>query len=357
MATYKVIQDIEAEDKLLGPLSLRQFIYALIVCVMGFIAFKLAVIKWYLALPFILPMGFFALLAAPFGHDQSSEIWLLAKIRFMFKPRKRIWDQTGMQELVTITVPKKLERQLTNSLSPYEVRSRLQALANTLDSRGWAIKNVNINLYGQPSYLTVDSPDSDRLIDPDSLPQNVPSYDITSSDDIFEDNSAAASHFSELIDKSEHEHKKKVVASMHNNTTASNQPVDFWFLNETPTATNSDLATFNTSPVVGPGTTPSDRQQAQTAEEEGLLRKIHEDQAKSDTSLGRLHRLDTPAEQHAKDKTKQSEQTKKKMTATPDPAILGMALNDDLNVSTIARQVNRARDDEPPEDEVVISLH
>ena len=28
MATYKVIQDIEAEDKLIGPLTLRQFIYA-----------------------------------------------------------------------------------------------------------------------------------------------------------------------------------------------------------------------------------------------------------------------------------------------------------------------------------------
>ncbi len=30
MATYKVLQDIEAEDKILGPLSLRQFIYGLI---------------------------------------------------------------------------------------------------------------------------------------------------------------------------------------------------------------------------------------------------------------------------------------------------------------------------------------
>ena len=28
MATYKVIQDIEAEDKLVGPLTLKQFIYA-----------------------------------------------------------------------------------------------------------------------------------------------------------------------------------------------------------------------------------------------------------------------------------------------------------------------------------------
>ena len=50
---------------------------------MGFIAFKLAVVNMFFVIPFILPMGFFGLLAAPFGHDQSSEVWLLAKIRFM----------------------------------------------------------------------------------------------------------------------------------------------------------------------------------------------------------------------------------------------------------------------------------
>jgi hypothetical protein len=35
MATYKVIQDIEAEDKLVGPLSLKQFIFALIAIFLG----------------------------------------------------------------------------------------------------------------------------------------------------------------------------------------------------------------------------------------------------------------------------------------------------------------------------------
>ena len=105
MATYKVIQDIEAEDKLLGPLSLRQFIYAVIVIVLGFVAFTLGQIQFLLVLPFIPPIMFFGLLAAPFGQDQSSEVWLLAKIRFMFKPRRRVWDQSGLSELVTVTAP------------------------------------------------------------------------------------------------------------------------------------------------------------------------------------------------------------------------------------------------------------
>jgi hypothetical protein len=38
-----------------------------------------------------------------------------------------------------------------------------------------------------------------------------------------------------------------------------------------------------------------------------------------------------------------------------DPAIIELANNDDLNVSTIARQAKKARDQEPP-DEIVVSL-
>jgi hypothetical protein len=43
------------------------------------------------------------------------------------------------------------------------------------------------------------------------------------------------------------------------------------------------------------------------------------------------------------------------MTPPPDPAILQLASNDDLDVATIARQANRHK--EELQDEVVISLH
>src|SRR5437868_14512060 len=113
MASYKVIQDIEAEDKLLGPFSLRQFIYLIIVAVCLFIGYRLALTAWFLALPFLPVILFFGLLSAPLGGNQSSEIWLLAKIRFVIKPKKRVWDQSGIKDLVTITAPKKIERALT----------------------------------------------------------------------------------------------------------------------------------------------------------------------------------------------------------------------------------------------------
>ena len=41
MGTYKVPQNVEAEDKILGPLSLKQFIYALIGLGWGFLTFAI----------------------------------------------------------------------------------------------------------------------------------------------------------------------------------------------------------------------------------------------------------------------------------------------------------------------------
>src|SRR5581483_953621 len=148
MAEYKVIQDIEAEDKLLGPLTLKGFIYALIAGTLAFLNFKLVAtpaigsIRWALLVIFGLPMLLFGVLASPLGREQPTEIWLLSRIRFFIKPKSRVWDQSGLNNLVTITAPKKVDKHLTKELSQNEVKSRLKTLAVTMDSRGWAVKNV-----------------------------------------------------------------------------------------------------------------------------------------------------------------------------------------------------------------------
>jgi hypothetical protein len=62
-----------------------------------------------------------------------------------------------------------------------------------------------------------------------------------------------------------------------------------------------------------------------------------------------------PASARAADKPATT--PKPPVTAQPDPAILELASNNDLNVATIARQAQKPRDDGPqPPDEVVISL-
>src|SRR5665213_1261950 len=123
MAVYKVIQDIEAEDKLFGPLSLKSFIYAGIAGVLIFIEFRLliagmpAVVRLPIVLLLLFPTALFGVLASPLGHDQPTEIWLLSHVRFLLKPHQRVWDQRDSNNTVTITAPKVVERQLTKGFS------------------------------------------------------------------------------------------------------------------------------------------------------------------------------------------------------------------------------------------------
>ena len=82
MAQYKVPQDVEADDKLLGPFTFRQFIYLLVVA--GLIAMSVALFQ--LAFPLaILPLPFivlFGALALPLKKDQPMETYLSALVSF-----------------------------------------------------------------------------------------------------------------------------------------------------------------------------------------------------------------------------------------------------------------------------------
>lgn len=264
MATYKVIQDIEAEDKLVGPLTLRQFIYAAIACIAGYLSF-IAISKGFPYIliilgPVFITAGFFAF---PWKGEQPTEIWALAKIRFLIKPRRRIWDQSGVKEVVTITAPKQVQTEYTNGLTQNEVRSRLRALADTIDSRGWAIKNSNVNMYAQPA-LVMAEPTSDRLLGPSTLPQEVEPVEVLPADDMLdEQNNRVAQQVDSMIEASTKAHRKKIMESLQ----APDPPKipapptpqapanNYWFLNQAGQSASvpNDMVTFNTQ-VVTPGT-------------------------------------------------------------------------------------------------------
>lgn len=228
MAQYKVIQDIEAEDKLVGPLSLRQFIYAIVVIALGFIGFQLGRVNFILAIPMLPPMLFFGLLAAPIGQAQSSEVWLLGKFRYWIFPRKRFWDQSGQMELVKITAPKYVEKHLTKDFDKEEARSRLKALANTLDTRGWAIKNVSADMFQRSSNFATQQ-ESDRLVDISSIPKDAVETE-PSSDLLDPTTSPVAAKMDTMITASSSTHRQELLnkvqqmAASQNATDAQPQP-------------------------------------------------------------------------------------------------------------------------------------
>jgi hypothetical protein len=221
MAVYKVIQDIESEDKLLGPLTLKGFIYAAIAGMSAFINVRLAIsgapplLKISFITLFAMPMIVFGVLASPLGREQPTEVWLLSRIRFFLKPRQRIWDQEGMSELVTITAPKKVEARLTKDLSPGEVQSRLKTLATTLDTRGWAIKNVDVNLSTPEAGDKLVSPGSDRLISDSALPRQTPVVDVHAADDIMDEkNNPTAQKFDEMVRQADADRKQGIIEAL-----------------------------------------------------------------------------------------------------------------------------------------------
>jgi hypothetical protein len=363
MATYKVIQDIEAEDKLVGPLSLRQFIYACIAVLCLYLSFlsltKHAGFLLIFFMPIALFTGFFAF---PFGRDQPTEIWALAKIRFFLKPRKRIWDQSGVKELVTITVPKKVERQYTDGLSQTEVRSRLGALADTIDSRGWAVKNVNINMYGQPGQL--DTQVSDRLVDASSLPQEVSNVDVTASDDIMDAQANPLAHqFDSMIAASEQARRQQIVTQLQQpnaggqSLQAPQAPNNYWFLNQSAQAPAGSAAFVDAAVVTPGGAAQSQTDDNPTVEEQALVEKLKAENKEAHAVYGNMKTLTPMSDQTATKKTvaEPEKPAAPKMTPKESAAIMDLARNNDLNVATIQRQANKQTDGD--DGEVVISLH
>lgn len=364
MATYKVIQDIEAEDKILGPLTLRQFIYALVALFCFYLTFVvIAKHAGFLAIIFLPPGLFFGFLAFPFGKDQPTEVWALAKLRFLFMPRKRIWDQSGIKELVTITVPKRIERTFTDGLSQGEVKSRLKALANTIDTRGWAIKNVGVNMYRPPT-MEGALAGSDRLIDIGSMPQPVPDYDVAASDDMLDEQAnPVAQQMSEMIGASTQAHRRQLLDELNGvrqqQTKQGSAPADYWFLNQP--AKQPDVpagnAVFTNSNVVAPGSQPAGPAADDEAALANQLQQNSTGMAISNAHLRTIQPLsDTPKTNQPSVDSNQSDPSNEQQAAAPapaDPVIRQLAGRNDLDVATLARQAKRAQDDDG---EVVIPL-
>ena len=374
MAVYKVIQDVEAEDKLLGPLTLKQFIFAVIAAGFAFAAF-FAVTKLgnvFVAIPFLPFILVPAILAAPLGRDQPTDVWLAAQIRFFTKPRKRIWDQSGIKNLVTITAPKRIEKIYTDGLSQQEVKSRLKALADTIDSRGWAVKNVAVNMYATPAYAMA----SDRLVDPSSLPQTVPETDVTAADDIMDaTNNPVAQHFDQMVHDATTAQKNAAISRMQaarqTTTAQATAPVDPWFMHQPdPQAVPQNSAMFSAQTIT-PGTIPQQdnndgflqpkTETAVSGEEAELLEHIKAEKQQEHQKWAHHKTIKTPEElaaEAAEQKQKEiAEAAKKAQAVTPpkNPGIVELANTNDLSVASVAQLAKR--NSQNNDGEVVIKLH
>lgn len=221
MGQYKVPQDVEAEDKILGPLTLKQFIYGLIGIGWAFLTFfifaKLNLVIWIVVMAPVTIL--FGLLAGYQRDGQNFESLLMSVIGFFAQPRQRIWIKEPIAEVFRVEPPKIIKEQTQRD--PEQVRSQLEQLGVLMDSRGKTHANtvplpaVSIpSLNGAGTYVMAEEATERTVAIPDAQ-ANPTSLDIHEADDVldFEHNPAARA-VTVAVDESEEAQRAQAIAQM-----------------------------------------------------------------------------------------------------------------------------------------------
>jgi hypothetical protein len=321
MAVYKVPQDVEAEDKLVGPFGFRQFVYLGIAGGAGFIAyllFRIAPVLITIPLPIIF---FFIVLALPLRKEQPMETYLLALLRFYLKPKLRLWNPDGTITYVEIVVPKRVEQKLTKDLMGETATDRLDYLARIMDTRGWSLK-------GQSTA-------------PSASVQAAVAVEAQNATDVLDEDAELAQSFSAKIAQKDQERRQQVMTQMRQ---AAQEP---------PTATRQPKAT-SPSAAQGPAAASDDNVAAPhfnpypNEMHQRVIQPIDPNAPTSPPSMPTS--IAEPAAQ-----TQTAQQPSSAMPQAVSPDIIRLANNDDLSISAIAHEAHRLAGQS--EDEVVINLH
>lgn len=312
MAQYKVPQDVEADDKLLGPFSFRQFVYLLIAG--GLIALSVALFQLFpllaiIPLPFILLLG---ALALPLKKDQPMETYLAAIVSYYLKPRTRRWTPGQRETTITITAPKKKDDDTrTRDITGEEATHRLSFLADIVDTEGYAIKG------GTAKQI------DDAIV-----------MEANTANDIFESN-----HFDNLentIAKDENVQRQKIMQEMRDTIEQiekTGTPVK-----AQPVANSQNVNVTATAPV---------------AAKQNVSRVVNND-AKFNSPVVVMPDSKTTVQKAEKTNTK-VQPTKNNKQILAKPSIIELANNPDYSIATISKEANRLK--ERDEGEVFISLH
>jgi hypothetical protein len=199
MGQYKVPQDVEAEDKIIGFLTLKQFIYAVIGIAYGLLTFRIfsaAIFIWFIV--GVPPTVIFLLLGLYQRQGQPFETYFLALLNYWFKPRKRIWIKENILEVFKLEQPKAKAEELHRD--PREVRGQLDKLAQIVDTRGWSSKQPEVQ---EPDMQpTVDL--RDRLQTNEVFNAQSDASEVNMADDILDmKNNPSARNLDVLIEDAE----------------------------------------------------------------------------------------------------------------------------------------------------------
>lgn len=353
MSVYKVPQDVEAEDKLLGPFSFRQFIFLIIAVVSLGAAYILARI--------LLPLGlipvpialFFGALALPLRKDQPMEVYLAAVISFMLKPKRRLWQPDGIEYLVEVTAPKTEEKTYGNGYNQEEVQRRLSYLANLVDSRGWSIRGIN---------------------NPDSPMQADLYNEAQAAFDPLDETGATAQNITNLINQSDARRRQAMIQTMSAaQQTAPDDPQSVPSADDSqsnqspdPNSSASNIQPDQTSALddnasAGRALTIDNQPDQQSDIEQAIASSMKTGPYPTMRQSTLIPLDEIPTQPTAGTSGPAPDTTPQTSFDSVSPAIMDLAKNhSDFSIQTIQRVANEIEQKEKAkkmEDEVVISLH
>ena len=296
MAQYKVPQDVEADDKLLGPFSFRQFVYLLVAGGLIAVAVGLFQIFPLLALIPVPAILLFAALALPLKKDQPMETYLAAVASYYLKPHNRKWVPGQKESTITITAPKIVDDGRTRDITGEEATHRLSFLADIVDTEGYAIKGV------APNHVSAE------LVAEANLAH-----------DMFETNITPG--LDDAIVRDQNERHAEVIREMREEIEKADN-----------ISTGGEITKrFEEKPAEQSNTEESKPEEQNTDE-------FNAEESNADDSM-----VEKPEEEN------------KVETKPTNPSIIELANNSDYSVATIAKEANRIKERE--EGEVFISLH
>lgn len=224
MGQFKVPQNVETEDKILGPFSIKQFVYLIIAIMWGFLMWRIFGFVLPVAIILILPVsGIFVALAVGKREEQSFENFFVAFIRFMMLPRKRVWMKDTDKDIVK-TAPKPPPKpQEAKPPDPNEVRGQLHKLASIIDSRGRIQKNEAVQLPDPTMPAMAPGMMAGRVIDPNiATHEAVNAQAVGPHDDMLDtQNSQKAAAVGQLLENVEADVRAQAVANMKKASTAA----------------------------------------------------------------------------------------------------------------------------------------
>lgn len=360
MAQYKVPQDVEAEDKLLGPFTFRQFIYLMIIG--GLIG--LGVLLWGIFPPLVIilvpPILLLGALALPLKKDQPMETYLSAVVSFYLKPHVRTWEPGEPESTITITAPKQTEEKHIKDLDQDEAMHRLSFLADIIDTEGYAIKGITPN-NGVKEEIYAEANSTMDMFDNPTASNN--SISQTLQDNAASRHTAAINQMRTAIENSQQLTQAAIQANQSispaSQTTAQSQPI-----NPSPALSSVQSTPTSMPPSPQPPALPqnptitepivSTNQSLETPVENPL----NDTAIKTNDIIIKPDSTTTETETEEKSVTTEAvakpETERKTAPEQTDPSLLDLANNNDFSIETIAKQAKRIQ--EKKNDEVYISL-